>query len=72
MKIVYYVVLYLKKELKTKPGEFKVTIHLDPFGTQARAEAYKAQCEENYGDRLLRASIKKVDLSKYEDGVWLK
>lgn len=72
MNVVYYYVLYLRKESKKTPGKSKVEIHLDPFDTQAQAESYKKKCDAKYGKMVHKSLIKKVDLSKHPEGVWIK
>lgn len=72
MEIVYYYVLYLKRMSKKTPGRYKIDIHLDPFPTQARAEAYKKECDAHYGDLVHFSCVKKVDLTKHKEGIWLK
>lgn len=72
MNIVYYYVLYLKRASGKDPKKEKIEIHLDPFPTQAQAEAYKKKADAHYGAKVWHSSIKKVDLSKHEKGIWIR
>lgn len=72
MQIVYYYVLYLKRDSEKEPGKQKIEIHLNPFATQRQAEAYKEKADKKFGDKVHWSGIKKVDLSKHEKGIWLK
>lgn len=67
MKILYYYIIYLRQ---IKDPE-TVEIHLCPFNTKAKAEAYKLKADKEFADRLVFSKIKKVDLAKYEGGFWL-
>ena len=67
MKIVYYYVLYLKG--KQYPD--MIEIHLRPFTTKDKAEAYREKTDKAYGDRVYFSKIKKVDLAKSDKGIWL-
>lgn len=68
MKIVYYYVLYLRG-LKD-PN--KIEIHCEPFNTKKEAEDYQAKADKHFGERYYSSTIKRVDLSKFEKGIWLK
>ena len=72
MNIVYYYILYLKRESKKEKGKEKIEIHMDPFDTKAKAEAYKEKCDAHYGKKVHWSGIKRVDLAKYEKGIWIK
>lgn len=67
MNIVYYYILYLK-QIKNPDT---IEIHLCPFNTKAKAEAYRQRVDQEFGDRVVHSKVKKVDLSKYEGGFWL-
>ena len=67
MKIVYYYILYLKA--KNNPEE--IEIHLKPFNTKTAAEVYGIKAQKEFGDRVFFSKIKKVDLAKYQEGIWL-
>lgn len=64
MKIIYYYVLYLKKEND-------IEIHAKPFTTKSAAEDYQKKSDAHFGDRVYFSKIKKVDVSKYDKEIWL-
>lgn len=67
MDVVYYYVLYLK----SKENEYFVEIHLKPFETKQEAEEYRKKADEYFGDRVVHSKIRRTDLSKSENGLWL-
>ena len=67
MQIIYYVVIYLKA---LKHPEM-VEIHLKPKKTKDAAKEYEEQAIKEYGDRIVHTKIKRVDLAKFEGGIWL-
>ena len=67
MKIVYYYIAYVKN--KQYPSD--IEIHALPFDTKDAAEKYKEKWDAHVGDRLYHSKIKRVDLSKFEGGIWL-
>lgn len=68
MKIVYYYVLYLRRN--KKPEE--IEIHMRPFSTEAKAKECAAHFDKEFGKRVYYSGIKKVNLSKYEKEIWVK
>ena len=67
MKIVYYYVLYLRG----KKDPEMIELHLKPFKKKDEAETYRRQCDNAFGERVYHSKIKKVDLSKSKDEIWL-
>jgi len=67
MKIVYYYIAYVRN--KQYPED--IELHLLPFATKKEAENYKVKWDEKVGDRLYHSKIKRVDLSKFENEIWL-
>lgn len=66
MDIVYYYVVYINE------GRSHPDIRLQAFPTQKKAESFKAQADERFKDKIIFSTIKKVDLSKHKEGIWLK
>lgn len=64
MKIIYYYVLYLKRNND-------IEIHLKPFTTKSAAEEYQKRSDEYFGERVYFSKIKKVDVSKSDKEIWL-
>lgn len=67
MKIVYYYIAYIRN--KQYPED--IEIHGLPFDTKKEAEEYQVEFDKKAGDRLYYSKIKRVDLSKFERGIWL-
>lgn len=67
MKIVYYYIAYIRN--KQYPED--IELHLLPFNTKQAAEDYQKEFDKKAGDRLYHSKIKRVDLAKFERGLWL-
>lgn len=67
MKIIYYLVIYYKS--KNNPEDIEISCK--PFSTKAKAEEYMTNHAEALIERMTHWKIKKVDLSKYPEGIWL-
>ena len=67
MKVIYYYVLYLR----SKNNSDEIEIHLKPFNTKVAAEEYKEKTDKEFGSRVYYSKIKKMDIAKYDGGIWL-
>ena len=67
MDIVYFYLVYLRN----KKDPEKIEVHGIPFSTREEAERYKSKADKHFGKRLYFSKIRRTDLSKSKDGLWI-